>query len=87
MLYFVQCDSGDEVIDANCEFDAAGEFAAKHAISGNDEPCMEPFDFTVNGQEYSAKLLVITSLGTGVIAVSTDDESRFFNEHGNEVQD
>ena len=87
MLFIVQSENGSEIIDANCEFDAAGEYAAKQAGFGSEHPRWDPFSFTVNGQEYSAEMLVRTSLGTGAITVSTDDESRNFDEQGNEYGD
>lgn len=83
--FIVESELGTESIKAADQWQAAGEWAAQHAGFDTDEPCWDPFWFSVNEVEFSAEIKQLGRSGTGVIVVFCGDQKRIFDHNATEL--
>ncbi len=72
MLYRIESERGVETVDAQSPMDAAGAFAADVAGFDSDEPCRDPFSFTVDGDDYTAEIDILYGHCNGHVRVTDD---------------
>ncbi len=84
MVFTIVSYAGTSTIEAESIWDAAGIFAAEAAGFDCEEICWDPFSFTVDDVHFCAEIVHVSrvSRSGGKIKVSTDKETKLFDEYG-----